>query len=275
MVLSDELVWAYSIDAGGPLQPAHFSIQLPQNVIQKSAAHVLSKYASDAAAATAGKLSAPHLFNYGNPLPSGVTVLSLLQEIVEEDRIAALNLSNDSDKNNATAGTSVHRRRLMIELSEEDKELLNQAHRNLLRVENSINNKNNKNNNNKNNNSNSNRNGPKSGKNSGKGRAASVSPTGAGNSNTLIRILHKISQTDVTALQRGVREAAQHYQFYPMDPSLSTERIPTALHAPPSGGAIQMLEELLTQRKNKGILNIARNCQVSTKLSFLFPFFIF
>ena len=46
VVLSDDLVWAYSPATGGPLDPARFSIQLPQAVVQFPAEKLIKKYSA-------------------------------------------------------------------------------------------------------------------------------------------------------------------------------------------------------------------------------------
>ena len=45
VVLSDELVWAFSNRTGGPLDPSVFAVTVPQSVVQYSAARSLSRYA--------------------------------------------------------------------------------------------------------------------------------------------------------------------------------------------------------------------------------------
>ena len=44
VILSDDLVWAFSNFSGGSLDPSMFSIQLPQSVVQYSAQYLLKKY---------------------------------------------------------------------------------------------------------------------------------------------------------------------------------------------------------------------------------------
>ncbi len=43
VTVSDDIVWAFSTQAGGPMRAPAFSIQFPQAVVQKSAAHVLAQ----------------------------------------------------------------------------------------------------------------------------------------------------------------------------------------------------------------------------------------
>lgn len=47
VVLSDDLVWAYSDQTGGPLNHSHFALQLPQSVIQYTMERTLHHYALD------------------------------------------------------------------------------------------------------------------------------------------------------------------------------------------------------------------------------------
>jgi hypothetical protein len=70
VVLSDELVWAFSNKTGGPLHPSTFAIALPQSVIQFSAARSLSRYAT-----RRGDLGV---------LPSGTLLYDLLQRAQRE-----------------------------------------------------------------------------------------------------------------------------------------------------------------------------------------------
>jgi hypothetical protein len=78
--------------------------------------------------------------------------------------------------------------------------------------------------------------------------------------NTLIRILEKISLEDIQILQKNVNEIAHTYHYYKFN--LSMETIPTSVHGFPNGDAIKNLESLLSMRKNAGIFNISKTCQV-------------
>ena len=244
MVLSDDLVWAYSTDTGGSLDPALFSLQLPQSVILKSAQYILDKYAptSGSSAAGTGKMklaSKPHpLLNRGRPLPaSGLTVLQLLREIAEEDRIAAeAAAAVNATLLNSSSTAASRRRRLSTEnLSALEVQLLRDSHRHLLHA-------------------------PAGSKRTPTPSASSTAP----DSNTLIRLLYKISAQDVTRLQQGVQFASQYYQFYAMNVSMRTDVVPPALHAFPSGGALHMLEQQLLRLKEKGTRTVYKQCQVST-----------
>jgi hypothetical protein len=230
VVLSDDLVWAYSTDTGGSLDPSSFSIQLPQSVILRSAAEILAKYDTAASAAGGGDGTAVHyLMNGGMALPSGVTVLSLLREIAAEDKAAVAEAAhNDSNSNSGATVGKTWSRRLLLELSEEESSLLESSNRRLLK---------------------------------GTPAAAAVGAQ-ATSSNTLIRLLHKVSAKDVTALQQGVRRVATYFQFYAPDAKMRTDVTPPAVHMFPNGGAMQMLEQQLTLRKEKGVFDIGRRCQV-------------
>jgi hypothetical protein len=80
--------------------------------------------------------------------------------------------------------------------------------------------------------------------------------------NTLIRVLHKISPADIAALQAGVRNASTHYQYYAMDANMRTDVTPIGVHRYPDGGAVHMLDRLLTDRKMRGIQTTSKLCQV-------------
>ena len=45
VVLSDDLVWAFSDQTGGPLKHNSFSLQIPQNVVHFTATKTLNRYA--------------------------------------------------------------------------------------------------------------------------------------------------------------------------------------------------------------------------------------
>lgn len=246
VVLSDDLVWAYSTEAGGPLDPSTFSIQLPQSTVLKTAEFILSRIASEndpkpaRKGANAVSYSAA-LMNGGKALPSGVMVTALLQEIAAEDAL----LARAAEATNATqSGTS--RRLFEKGTSNADIELLELQHRYLL-------------------NENQDTAKPSKGNKAAKaaaraGKAASADT--AVISNTLIRLLQKISARDIALLQEGVRNASRYYQFYPMDANMRTDVTPPAVHAYPSGGAMQMLGQLLEQRVKRGVGDIHHRCQV-------------
>jgi hypothetical protein len=240
VVLSDDLVWAYSTDTGGSLDPSTFSIQLPQSVILRSAEEVLAKYdtvpAAEAAAHGKAETPAPggstahFLMNGGKALPSGGTVLSLLRQIAAEDREAAT-VSNSSDHADGTTAGHARSRRLLVELTAKESGLLASSNRRLL-----------------------------------KGAQAAAAPVAnSASGNTLIRLLHKISAQDVAALQQGVQRVAKYFQFYAPDANMRTDVTPPALHMFPNGGAMQMLEQQLALQKKKGIADIGRRCQVLRK----------
>jgi hypothetical protein len=84
-----------------------------------------------------------------------------------------------------------------------------------------------------------------------------------GSVNTLVRLLQKIPQTDILALQRAVMAAAPSYRYYEFNSSLGKDAPPlTATHTYPSGGAIGQLERLLSARKSSGVVNVTRQCEV-------------
>jgi len=301
VVLSDDLVWAYSTEAGGPLDPSTFSIQLPQSTVLKTAQHVLDALgviggsSGDTAVsaekpkgkAKASLVNKQYLLNYGRTLPGGVSVLALLQEIAEEDRIAEAELASGAD--NSTSNASIiaptRSRRLSAEtLSTDELVLLRASNRYLLQVgedeptdaakpawagKGPNKGKNNKN--------------KASGDATGKApaatarekkvatkatkasnRAATATNTDGsseGMSNTLIRLLQKVSAQDIARLQEGVRNVSKYFQFYALNTTLRIDVTPPAVHMFPSGGAMEMLEHALVQRKKTGISDIHSRCQ--------------
>jgi hypothetical protein len=223
-------VWAYSTDTGGSLDPSTFSIQLPQSVILRSAEGVLAKYDASLPAVVNGKAevggAAHYLMNDGKALPSGVTVLSLLREIAAEDKAAAA--SNSSAHADGTEAGQARSRRLLVDLTPEESSLLANSNRRLLKG----------------------------------AQAAAVPGANSASSNTLIRLLHKITTQDVAALQQGVQRVATYFQFYAPDADMRTDVTPPAVHMFPNGGAMQMLEQQLILQKRKGSADIGRRCQV-------------
>ena len=66
VVLSDDLVWAYSRQTGGPLDHTTFAIQIPQSVVQFPAEVLLSRFKK-------------HKLNFGR-LPDGALIYDLLEQ---------------------------------------------------------------------------------------------------------------------------------------------------------------------------------------------------
>ena len=91
--------------------------------------------------------------------------------------------------------------------------------------------------------------------------AAPSSSDKEGMSNTLIRLLQKVSASDIARLQEGVRNVSQYFQFYALDPTLRTDVTPPAVHLQPAGGALKMLDRALLQRKKSGIFDVNKRCQ--------------
>ena len=287
MVLSDDLVWAYSTETGGPLDASTFSIQLPQSTVLKSALHVLTALGVDASLTNStsittnavrkeqnqkGKLNSIndklHLLNYGRALPSGTSVLTLLQEIAEEDRVAGL-----SDNNGTAAGPARTRRLTLESLSDRELDMLQASNRYLVNEEpdedakkpawagkgmkkDNVEKK-------KKNAASS----PNPGVAGKPATTKSITPTGTktasaeGMSNTLIRLLSKVSAQDIARLQEGVRNVSKYFQFYALNSTLSTDVTPPAVHLRPTGGAMEMLEHALLQRKKAGIHDVGKRCQ--------------
>lgn len=278
MVLSDDLVWAYSREAGGPLDPNAFSIQLPQSTVLKTAQYVLtalgasntSTLTSDSVLATKkGKGSLvykQHLLNYGRPLPGGVSVLTLLQEIAEEDRVAAEVLALNGDNTTQLAPNSRHirARRLSDEsLTTSELQLLRSSNRYLLQqaepedalkpawAGKGVSKSNNKGNNKVK---------ATPGASVKKALQTKVDSGTDGLSNTLIRLLQKVSPQDIARLQEGVRNVSKYFQFYALNDTLRTDVTPPAVHMYPAGGALEMLDHALEQRKKTSPIDIYKRC---------------
>ena len=72
VILSDELVYAFSNEAGGPLNESQYALRLPQSIIQFPTNFLLEKF---------GSPKAQKLFGY---LPDGTSLWSLLKKAAEE-----------------------------------------------------------------------------------------------------------------------------------------------------------------------------------------------
>lgn len=248
VVLSDDLVWAYSKEAGGPLDPSRFSIQLPQSTVLKSAEFIISRIFDGGGGESSTKATrkgantvsySAELLNGGQPLPSGVTVASLLRMIAAED----VQLAQEAAALNVTQGAQ-SRRLFESSTSSADIELLELQQRYLLAENKNAGHPNKAN---------------KAAVRAGKGEVLKAPAV----TNTLIRFLQKVSATDIALLQEGVRNASKYYQFYPMDAKMRTDLTPPAEHIYPSGGAMQMLGQLLEQKKQLGLQIIYQRCQVN------------
>jgi hypothetical protein len=77
--------------------------------------------------------------------------------------------------------------------------------------------------------------------------------------NPLVQILERISKDDIAFLQRGVAAAAPSYRFYSMNSSMSS--IPTAKHAFPDGGAMEIFADMIQAHKDRGIVNVYKECK--------------
>lgn len=76
VILSDDVLWAYNIQSGGPLDPSLFSIQLPQSIVLKTATFILEKIKDNY-----------DLINYNKTLPSGQSFLDILINVSEEEKL--------------------------------------------------------------------------------------------------------------------------------------------------------------------------------------------
>lgn len=77
--------------------------------------------------------------------------------------------------------------------------------------------------------------------------------------NPLVQVLQNIPAEDVAHLRKGVSKVAGLFRYYQIDYSMKD--IPTAVHHFPSGGAIQMLAQQLSLRKQHGISALSESCQ--------------
>lgn len=77
--------------------------------------------------------------------------------------------------------------------------------------------------------------------------------------NPLVQILKQIPKEDILYLEEGVNHAAPFYRYYSLDKRMSA--IPTVLHTMPTGGAIDVLVDLLSKRKSYGLEKIREECQ--------------
>lgn len=78
--------------------------------------------------------------------------------------------------------------------------------------------------------------------------------------NALLEALSRVSDTDIAALQRGVRINSAAYRFYEYNTSLDT--IPLASHYFPDGGAMRHMAARLSKLKREGVREVGESCQV-------------
>ncbi|KAJ1440515.1 exostosin family-domain-containing protein [Ochromonadaceae sp. CCMP2298] len=233
VVLSDELVWAYTLPTGGPLLPWNFSLHLPQSAVQKSAKYVLHHlgYPGPGKGTGKGKGASPAL-NWGQPLPSGASLLQMLVQIAAEDEQAEAEAkvkAEDAARNSTGAGTQAMGVGAGAGVSTGARRLAGKPFN-------------------------------AKAKNARKNNPPGKGPPGDHGSvasNTLVRVLRKISQQDVRLLQRGVREVAPLFQYY-LHSQMDTP--PPAVHAQPTGGAMQLLELQLRRRWEKGLKVLHKSC---------------
>lgn len=83
------------------------------------------------------------------------------------------------------------------------------------------------------------------------------------NMNALVAILRSIPDTDILTLQEGVNTASQYYRYYQYNSTYGTtvDDIPTSTHRFPDGGAIDLLTQVLSLRKKKGVIKVDNECQ--------------
>ena len=228
IVLSDDLVWAYSFAAGGMLDPSLFSIHLPQSIVLKTAAYLIEHQVTE-----------PKDINGGALLPTrgeSSSLFELLKKLAQEELL-------DGHRNGTTS--SLSRRQLIERMTATIGQRVNitsgrQSNRSKQQPKTAMSNRQNR-------------------------RDSGVSAT-IGRTNTLIRLLQSIAPADIEALQRGVRNVSQYYQFYAVNASLrhsGDAPIPLSLYEKPTGAALTSLDQLLGNRKKDGLRNIHRQCQVN------------
>lgn len=80
--------------------------------------------------------------------------------------------------------------------------------------------------------------------------------------NPLIRLLLKISAADIRSLRDQALNVSNYYRFYEFNSTLTRSSLPlTASHTFPSGGAIEVLDKFLNDKKAKGVVNIMKKCE--------------
>ena len=80
--------------------------------------------------------------------------------------------------------------------------------------------------------------------------------------NPLIRLLLKISATDIRKLRDQGLNMSYYYRFYEFNTTLTRSSLPlTASHTFPSGGAIQQLDYFLSNRKKIGVVDVMKKCE--------------
>lgn len=226
IVLSDDLVWAYSSAAGGMLDPSLFSIHLPQSIVLKTAAYLIEHQVTE-----------PKDINGGALLPTSgesSSLFDLLKKLALEELL-------DGHLNETTSALS--RRQLIERMTASGQRANITSGRQ----------------------SNRSKQQPKTIMSNRQNRKDSGTTVTIGRTNTLIRLLQSIAPADIEALQRGVRNVSQYYQFYAVNASLKHSGdapIPLSIYKKPNGAALSSLDQLLGNRKKDGLRNIHRQCQV-------------
>eukprot|EP01034_Spumella_vulgaris_P033223 gene33223-40994_t len=236
VILSDDLLWAYTTshpmhsapslnndsveslhDTSDPLRinVTEFSLHLPQNIVQKTATHML-----------AHNVKGEGDVNFGRLLPSGTSLYRLLVSVAEEE-------AAEFKRHLTEAGELDESQPLIssVLLTSPDDHTVTKR---ILAANN-------------------------------KNKPPPAAPPGAqteGSVNTLVRLLQKIPQSDIDALQAAVMRVAPSYRYYEFNTSLGRDAPPlTATHTMPTGGAIRQLERLLAARKRSGVVNVTQKCE--------------
>lgn len=235
-MLSDELVWAYSRLAGGPLPPSNYSIQLPQSTVQKSASFLLENI-----------IHSERDVNYGDKLPGGFSLFNLLVDLADEEQ---QQLKNRREKLHAQRERREIEMTQLTRKSNQSRRSLHQYsldHTSLRRLSMAI--------------ANNSMDEGHSRRNLLPGGSAAAT---SGSLNTLVRVLLRIPEYEIKRLQAGVHAVADAYKFYAFNSSLSVDsKPPPAYHTFPTGGAIDYFEAELQKRKEMGIKNMFQSCQVN------------
>jgi hypothetical protein len=77
--------------------------------------------------------------------------------------------------------------------------------------------------------------------------------------NPLVQILWKISRENIDTLRAEVEKVAPLFRYYNMNSTMT--QIPTSTYKIPDGGAVDMLAQLLSQRKKIGLDKLRDQCQ--------------
>lgn len=84
-----------------------------------------------------------------------------------------------------------------------------------------------------------------------------------GAKNTFWQLLSLIPDSDINVLRNETYAAAQYFRYYAQNATAT--RIPTAIHAFPSGGAMDVFASFLSRLKASGPIAVADHCDFERK----------